>query len=246
MNRRRLPTLRARITAGAIVLLALPSLAAAFDAHTPQPVFGQAASPAPTASDAVPVRLAADGIPNPEPRRITPRGEAPAGDASKRTGLPAPGSILSALALVTLAIFAAARLWKLHGPKLPGGMPREAAEVLGRCRIESRQSLYLVRLGSRILVLGSGGGELTTLSEITDPAEVDLISAQCRSGGGGASPFSRLFEARQATSTPVAASAAKVVHAAPSPAPPTRATAARRLAERFRGHASDKEPGRAA
>jgi flagellar biogenesis protein FliO len=177
-------------------------------------------------------------------RRITPKGETAAGDGSKTRGLPSVGSVLSAMALVMLAIFAAARLWKLHGPKVSTGMPGEAAEVLGRCRIEARQSIYLVRLGSRVLVLGSAGGELTMLTEVTDAAEVDLLCAQCRSGGETASPFSRLFAARQAAgdSTPM------VADTPPGPFG-VRAglgSAERRLAERFRSHVSEQEPGRVA
>ncbi|MBA3313078.1 MAG: flagellar biosynthetic protein FliO [Planctomycetaceae bacterium] len=239
-------TLRARITLGVAFALAMPALALAFDARLPPPEYARSATNGDQKSTIVPVDLTAGEADSKRvSRRITPRGETSSSDASSRPGLPSAGSVLSALALVMLAIFAAARLWKIHGPKLPSGVPREAAEVLGRCRIEAKQSLYLVRLGSRILVLGSGNGELTTLSEITDTTEVDLITAQCRSGSGAASPFSRLFEARQASqaeSTPI------TIEAEPSPftVRPTLGSAERRLAERFRGHASDKEPGHVA
>lgn len=232
-------TLRARICVA--IAFGFPALALAEDS----PFYpAQDAAPSTVSLTDVPPVAVDDFDRDRITRRITPRGETSDNDGSKRSGLPTAGSVLSALALVTLAIFAVARLWKLHGPKLAVGAPQAAAEVLGRCRIESKQSLYLVRLGSRILVLGSANGELTMLSEITDAAEVDLISAQCQSGGGAASPFSRLFAARQVAETDAARTPA-----APSTAftaRPTFGTAERRLAERFRGQISEQEPGRAA
>jgi flagellar biogenesis protein FliO len=229
--------LRARIIAALVLTFALPALAPAFEG----PFYETSSAASASLSDVRAVDLnAADR--DRVTRRITPKGETAADDGTKRSRLPSAGSVLSALALVTLAIFAIARLWKIHGPKLPVGVPREAAEVLGRCRIEAKQSLYLVRLGSRVLVLGSANGELTMLTEITDATEVDLISAQCQSGGGTASPFSRLFAARQA------GEADRTSEPTPTPiaARPTFGTAERRLAERFRGRVSDQEAGRAA
>ena len=177
-------------------------------------------------------------------RPITPRGDSSAADRSGDSILPSPGSVLAALAFVLLLFVAASRLWKAHGPKLPGGLPREAVEVLGRCRIETRQSLYLVRLGSRILVIGSASGELRTLSEITEPTEVDLLCGQCRAQTGP-SPFSRLFEARRMNE---AGGHGKTNAAAVEP-PPMRAAwtpAEQRLAERFRTRPAGEEAGYAA
>lgn len=233
------PMLRARISFALAMTLGLPALASALD----EPFYPTSGATSASVTDVQPIELdRAD--PDRVTRRITPRGESASTEGSKRSGLPTVGSVLSALALVTLAIFAAARLWKIHGPKMPVGVPREAAEVLGRCRIESKQSLYLVRLGSRILVLGSANGELTMLSEITDATEVDLISAQCQNGGGAASPFSRLFAARQTAEVETARTPEPT--STPLASRPTFGTAERRLAERFRGHVSEQEAGRVA
>jgi hypothetical protein len=77
-------------------------------------------------------------------------------------------------------IILGARLWKKHGPLSRAGLPAEAVEVLGRRMLDPRQSIYLVRLGSRILVLGATPSGLSTLSEVTDPLEVDLLAGSCR------------------------------------------------------------------
>lgn len=186
---------------------------------------------------------------NDSPQRITPRGETSATETIGRSNLPSAGSSLSALAVVVLLIFAAARLWKAHGPKLPGAVPQDAAEVLGRCRIEPRQSLYLIRLGSRILVVGSSGGELSALSEITDPVEVDLITGRCRANDSPSSPFSRLFAARQAGETadmqqPSAFPAAPLT--GPDSGSSSRRSPEQQLAERFRRRGPVEETGRVA
>lgn len=227
----RRPILRARtavaVIAGAVVLLAGSAEAAGPDRSAPV-VLSEAQPPAPL-------------------RRLTPRGDVAVGESAKRSGPVSTGSVLSALAVIVLVILGGARLWKSHGPRLANAAPREAVEVLGRCRIEARQSVYLVRLGSRVLVLGSSGGELSTLSEVTDPVEVDLIIARCRDGAGSASPFSRLFDARRQEDV-----ASEDSTRAAGPPEGGRATrwprtpAEERLAARVRGRSSDGEPSRVA
>jgi flagellar biogenesis protein FliO len=115
-------------------------------------------------------------------RAITPRAgrDAAAPDAVRgRAGGSWWGSLAS-LAAVLGMIVLGARLWKKHGPLGRPGLPGEALEVLGRRILDPRQSIYLVRLGSRILVLGATPAGLSTLSEITDPVEVDVLAGLCR------------------------------------------------------------------
>jgi flagellar biogenesis protein FliO len=89
------------------------------------------------------------------------------------------GSLLSLAAVVAMIVLGA-KLWKKHGPPARTALPTEALDVLGRRALDPRQSIYLVRLGSRILVLGSTAGGLSTLAEISDPVEVDLVAGLCR------------------------------------------------------------------
>lgn len=223
------PILRARTAAAllaAVASFAVGAADAGGPAHAAPVVISEAAPPAAL-------------------RRLTPRGETSQADSSGRSRMPSSGSALAALAVVVLLFFGAARLWKTHGPKLPTPAPREAIEVLGRCRIESRQSVYLVRLGSRVLVLGSSGGELSALSDITDPVEVDLITAQCRDGSGGSSPFSRLFEARRKAEAEVDGGLGAAARGQ-RPVRWFRSPAEQRLAERVRGRAIDEEASRVA
>lgn len=104
-------------------------------------------------------------------------------------------STLGALALVVVLILLAGRLWKKHGHRLNGGLPGEAVQVLGRAPLGRQQTILLVRLGSRILVVGSSPEGLSTLAEITDPVEVDFLAGMSSSseGTGAARTFRELL-----------------------------------------------------
>ena len=87
---------------------------------------------------------------------------------------------LIVLAVIVAVILAAAKHLKKHGPRLSGGIPADAMELLGKRAIDRGQLIYLVRLGSRILIIGSSAAGLQTLGEINDPVEIDYLSGLCR------------------------------------------------------------------
>jgi len=70
---------------------------------------------------------------------------------------------------------------KRHGPKRLRPLPKEAIEVLGRRSLDPRTTLHLVKVGQRLLVLGVGPDGVRTLSELTDPVEVEALAGTCRS-----------------------------------------------------------------
>lgn len=83
--------------------------------------------------------------------------------------------------LVVLALFLlGAKLWRKHIPVSNIGLPTEAIEILGRKPIEPHLSVYLIRCGARILVVGSSADGMRTLAEVTDPVEVDFLAGICR------------------------------------------------------------------
>lgn len=86
-----------------------------------------------------------------------------------------------------LVVFGGCSWWiRRHGPARLRPLPGEVLEVLGRRSLEPRVNLHLVRCGQRILVLGAGPDGVRTLSEITDPVEVDLLSGACHRKSEGA------------------------------------------------------------
>jgi flagellar protein FliO/FliZ len=62
-----------------------------------------------------------------------------------------------------------------------GGIPKQVVSVLGRTAIAPRQQLVLVRFGSKLVLVSLIQGETRTISEITDPLEVDQLAGQCES-----------------------------------------------------------------
>ncbi len=132
-------------------------------------------------------------------RTITPPDD-PEKKKTRSTG--SFGTTLVALSFVVGLILVAAKLWSKHGPLVNSGLPPEAFEVLGLRRLDQRQTVYLARLGSRILVLGSSTDGLRTLCEITDPIEVDFLAGACRRGDGNATAaqaFRALFKKQVST-----------------------------------------------
>jgi flagellar biogenesis protein FliO len=102
---------------------------------------------------------------------------------------------------IVFALFVAARAWLTrHGPVGLRGLPTEALELLGKRTIEPRVSIQMVRCGGKILVLGVSPEGIRTLSEISDPVEVDLLAGACRRReleGSAAASFEKLLQRRQ-------------------------------------------------
>ncbi|MEZ6067212.1 MAG: flagellar biosynthetic protein FliO [Planctomycetaceae bacterium] len=62
------------------------------------------------------------------------------------------------------------------------GLPKDVIDLLGVQPVAPQQSIHLVRVGERLLVIAAGPQGMQTLSEITDPAEVQHLTLLCRSG----------------------------------------------------------------
>lgn len=71
-----------------------------------------------------------------------------------------------------------------------------AVEVLARTYLSPRQSVNIVRLGRRILVVGQTTDRLSALATITDPDEVSELVGLCESASAGSatSSFRNLFK----------------------------------------------------
>jgi flagellar biogenesis protein FliO len=141
--------------------------------------------------------------PDPEPQRqsITPRQKSAAGDRApvSSSGTSSPWKMLGALLLAVGGILGVAKLLKSLGVGPLGSatpLPTSVCEVLGVTPLPPRHSLYLLRLGRKIVLVGSSGEQLTVLSEITDADEVAaLIQLSQRATDNADVPsfFSRLI-----------------------------------------------------
>ena len=80
-------------------------------------------------------------------------------------------------------------------PKNSGLLPREAVEVLGRAPLVGRQHMHLVRCANKILLIYASPTGVETLTEITDPAEVEHLRSICQpeAAHGATSSFRHVF-----------------------------------------------------
>ena len=89
------------------------------------------------------------------------------------------------LAVVLGVFFLVVWLFRRVSPGMTGTLPTEVIEVLGRTSLANHQA-QLIRCGSKLLLVsfsaGNAGGAAQTLTEITDPAEVDRLVRLCRQG----------------------------------------------------------------
>jgi flagellar biogenesis protein FliO len=110
-----------------------------------------------------------------------PRGKTD-GKSEKPAAINSSWSALGALVIVVGLILVLARLLRRHTPMFSQSLPTDALEILGRRVVDPRQAILLVRIGSRILVVGSSPSGLNALGQIDDAVEVDVLAGLCRRG----------------------------------------------------------------
>ncbi len=121
-----------------------------------------------------------------KPHASSSRAEADKPLGGTRSLITVGGSLTAVLGLFFLVV------WMLRraSPRGPGVLPLEAFETLGRAALASHQQVYLLRCGAKLLLVSVTATGTETLTEISDPAEVDRLVGLCRqtrSGGTAAS-----------------------------------------------------------
>jgi flagellar biogenesis protein FliO len=153
----------------------------------------------PTDGYETPSHAEATGTPLPRSNRTAARSSTGI-DRKSKSGAPL-WSTLGALSFIIALIVVAARLLKKHGPAAVAGLPPEALEPLGKHYVDPRNSIHFIRCGSRILVLGLSPHGFQTLTEVTDPVEVNQLAGACRRqkhDSAIAQSFRSLFQQREA------------------------------------------------
>jgi len=169
------------------------------------PVFGtagQAASGAPRLDASGPQSNAATSIPLPAPRHeapvaLSPKGRSGRGDASKPPGgLTALLTMGGSLVLVLGLFFIVTWLLRRTSSKGSALLPGEVVEVLGRAPLAGRQQMHLLRCGNKLLLVSVTPTGAETLTEVTDPLEVDRLAGLCRQAQphSATATFRRVFQ----------------------------------------------------
>jgi flagellar biogenesis protein FliO len=110
---------------------------------------------------------------------LAPRGRAASGEASIAPGGPLL-TTLGSLAVVLCLFFAVAWIMRRGTPHALAMLPGEVVEILGRAALPGRHQMHLVRCGQKLLLVAVSTTGADTLTEITDPAEVDRLCGLCR------------------------------------------------------------------
>lgn len=122
------------------------------------------------------------------------------GSEAEGRAAPAPmewGNGLWALGLVLAAI---AGCYFLVRRFVPGSVMSEqdGMRIIARAAVTPKQSLALVRVGRRLVMVGVSPESMATLAEITDPEEVDEMSLSIEHHVGRSSGFGRYLSRESA------------------------------------------------
>jgi flagellar biogenesis protein FliO len=123
-----------------------------------------------------------DGIPLAPPsgsRRSEP------GKATPVTPTKALTTVLASLGVVLGLFLLVVWFTRRALPKAVGGLPSEVVEVIGRAPLANRQQMSLVRIGHKLVLLSVTQHGAESLTEITDPDEVNRLCGICREGQPG-------------------------------------------------------------
>jgi flagellar biogenesis protein FliO len=136
--------------------------------------------------------------------RRGPDSAGPTTRAAAAAALPPPSSAgATRVGLALLAIVALILTLKWGGQKFLGASlghkPNRAVEVVARNPVGPKQSVLLLRVGRRILIVGDSAGSLSKLTEIADPDEVAELVGALRQDKSDSTPrtFGSLFKSAE-------------------------------------------------
>jgi flagellar biogenesis protein FliO len=84
------------------------------------------------------------------------------------------------LAIVLGLFFIVAWTMRKTAPRGSLLLPKEVFEILGRAPLGARQQVQLLRCGNKLLLVSITPNGTETLTEVTDPLEVDRIAGVCQ------------------------------------------------------------------
>ena len=88
-------------------------------------------------------------------------------------------TIVSSLAIVIGAFLLLVWFSRNALPRAALTLPNEAVELLGKTTLSGKQQLQLLRVGNKLLLVNITSNSAETLTEITDPVEVERLCGMC-------------------------------------------------------------------
>ncbi len=118
---------------------------------------------------------------------LAPRGGADASLAANT--IPSFVTVLGGLGIVVGLFLVVA--WAMRRKLGVAGLslPTDVVELLGHIELRGHHQLQLIRCGSKLLLLSVSAGVAETLTEITDPVEVDRLAGLCQQRDAHSSTF---------------------------------------------------------
>lgn len=149
-----------------------------------------AAAPAMAADRFTEMPIHRDGDGTAAPSATNP--STPANPTGNSSDLDLARVVLS-LATVVALIFGLRWLSRKIFPSAARAANPSAVRILARCPISPRQSILLLQIGRRVLVVGDSGGNLSSLGQITDADEIAALVAQSKPEFAGRNPLGEMF-----------------------------------------------------
>jgi flagellar biogenesis protein FliO len=107
---------------------------------------------------------------------------------------PAPGfwytlfrllaALLLTIGLIVLCVWGLKVFWGKQGWENKQSADHRPLKILASAHLAPRKQVHLIEVGKRILVVGSGKDEVTSLGVIQDPEEMEMIRQTARSESG--------------------------------------------------------------
>lgn len=152
---------------------------AGYTTPLPGPPAGPAALPATQTNATATMPLSPPQRKTGEPLPLARRGKTSSDDSATGPG----GALLTtmgSLAVVLCLFFAVAWVLRRGTPHSLAALPSDVVEILGRAPLPGRHQMHLVRCGHKLLLVAVSTAGADTLTEITDPLEVDRLCGLCR------------------------------------------------------------------
>jgi flagellar protein FliO/FliZ len=132
------------------------------------------------------------------PLKLTARSERGSETLAKpttRTPANALGTVAGSLGIVLGLFVVIVWISRRFAPAGSAILPKEAVELLGRAPLAGRQQVQLIRIGNKLLLVALTSGGCETLTEVTEPTEVEHLLVLCRRGrpGSSAAAFSQVL-----------------------------------------------------